>query len=277
MKKTKGPYRFPLSRHEAPSYMLYPGVLGHYRAGGTVSQCLWSLFSLHTETVNAWTVIFSLLFSIIGTTIVCFKFVTPIEMPSFLIFTLASVIHTPLSVGFHLLMPINIQTFNLWRRLDVLGIFMGSVCFTISLSYVVFPWWGVLINSSVALTIAIFASLHFWQLQMTTLDNKRHAMFIGSIIICYWFPMLYTLGRDIVSWSFTLSSVMVIGEITSLILGGLAFSTSWPQSIAPGRFDVFGHSHQMLHVAAMVAHTCKFVFLCTKTFLRDTLSFNSKF
>lgn len=157
---------------------------------------------------------------------------------------------------------LSVQVFNLWRRLDVIAIFFGSVCFATALCLVVFPWWATVLMSGVSSTIAIMASMHFWNVpDGHELDNGKHAAFIGSIILCYWIPMLYALVRDALNGRFTWSSGMVVGEVASLFVGGLLFAQSWPQKFAPGAFDVFGHSHQMLHVAAMIAHVCKFFFI----------------
>lgn len=101
------PLRYSVAAKDAPRYMLYPGVLGHYRVGGSPAQCLCSFFALHTESINAWTVVLSLVFAITASTWVCATG-TP-AIASYVIFACASVIHTPFSVGFHLFMPISIQ------------------------------------------------------------------------------------------------------------------------------------------------------------------------
>lgn len=148
----------------------------------------------------------------------------------------------------------------------MVAIFIGSSLFAVSLSYVVFQWWGVMIVGLFASGISLVASVHFWRLPDDhALDNTRHSMYVGSIILCYWFPMLYALIRDSIIGQFPLSSWMVIGEVVSIIVGGYAFAFSLPQKYAPGKFDVFGHSHQMLHIAAMVAHVCKFFFIFSKS------------
>lgn len=43
--------------------------------------------------------------------------------------------------------------------------------------------------------------------------------------------------------------------------GGLVYAKHWPEVWAPGRFDVVGHSHQWMHVAAFVAHWAEWRFL----------------
>jgi adiponectin receptor len=180
----------------------------------------------------------------------------------FVFFMLASIVHTPFSVGFHLFMPVSQKVFNLWRRLDVCAIFAGSVCFTVALSFFVLPLWGTLITSAIAVVLAAMAMSRFWQTpDDQALDYTKHAAFVGSIIMCYWFPMVFAIVRDSIGAVFSLSTGMALGEFVCLILGGFAFASMWPQKFYPGKFNVWGHSHQMLHVAAMMAHGFKFVFL----------------
>lgn len=259
---SSSPYRFPLIAAEAPSYMQYPGVLGRYRSGGTVRDCLWSLLSLHTETVNAWTVLLSCVFSIIATAYLTSGHIPTETMPIFWVFTASSLIHTPVSVGFHLLMPMSIHVFGRWRYLDVCAIFVGATLFTFSLAYFVLPLWATILDTLLGTAITTLAIYSFWGTPGDhVLDHSKHALFVGSIIMCYWVPMAIALVRDAIHLQFTLSSAMVIGEFSSLSFGGWAFATGWPQKHSPGKFDVFGHSHQMLHVCAMIGHVCKFVFI----------------
>ncbi|KAK1858473.1 hypothetical protein I4F81_001078 [Pyropia yezoensis] len=43
--------------------------------------------------------------------------------------------------------------------------------------------------------------------------------------------------------------------------GGLLYAKHWPELWAPGRFDVVGHSHQWMHIAAFMAHWAEWRFL----------------
>lgn len=94
-------------------------------------------------------------------------------------------------------MPISIKVFNLWRKLDVCVIFTVSILLTLSMAYYVLPWWGVLANVGVAGALAVVAVKLFWRTRDNeALDPTKHAAFVGLIILCYWFPMVYALGRD---------------------------------------------------------------------------------
>lgn len=51
------------------------------------------------------------------------------------------------------------------------------------------------------------------------------------------------------------------GTLASLTLSSLIYAGSWPERLAPGRFDCLGNSHQLMHVGIMAATACEFGFL----------------
>lgn len=255
-------FKHPVSAADAPTYMHYPFVTGMYRTGGNHMDCWRSLFSLHTETVNIWSMIFISVLSIFATSFVSTMYLDANSIPIFVIFTLSAVLHLPFSVGFHMFMPINIKVFNLWRRLDVLAIFAVSVLLTFSLAFFAMPWWGCLMNTLAASIVALYAMFSFWRIPDDhELDSTKHALFVGCIILCYWFPMAYGLIRDAVGCQFTLSSATAVGVFISLVCAGYCFATAFPQRLAPGWFNVWGHSHQMMHVGVVIAHMLEFLFI----------------
>ncbi len=107
----------------------YPYVLKGYRSGGTYSRCLAALFELHTETMNAWTMIVTALLSLVMLYSVVGSESGPAtwsEGVAFCALTGSVWLHMPWSVGFHLFRGINPQVYNLWRRLDQVFIFVVS-------------------------------------------------------------------------------------------------------------------------------------------------------
>lgn len=60
-------------------------------------------------------------------------------------------------------------------------------------------------------------------------------------------------AREAAMWGFVAAA--------SVGTGGLLYAKHWPELWAPGRFDVVGHSHQWMHVAAFVAHWAEWRFL----------------
>ena len=160
-------------------------------------------------------------------------------------------------------MPMSREVFIRWRKYDVAAIFLASIPLTFALAYFVFSWWGVLINTLVAAVVAVAAACVFWRTpEDHTIDPAKHAVFVGLIVLCYLTPRVVATIREATRRSFTLASGMTIGACASLFVGAWCFVRGWPQKHAPGRFDVWGHSHQIMHVGVMSAHICEFFFLC---------------
>jgi adiponectin receptor len=220
-----------------------------------------SLFQYHTETVNAWTMILTTVASVCATAVIsCLE---PDASFVFAVFTLSAVLHMPFSVGFHLFTPISISVFNLWRKMDVCAIFIVSILLTFSLAYYVLPWWGVLVNVGVAVAIAVAAVIFFWSTRDDeVLDPTMHAAFVGLIVLCYTFPMVYATSSSMRRGRMTVATAIItVGVFLSLGISAYCYSTGFPQCRAPGRFDVWGHSHQVMHAGVTVAHFLEFAFI----------------
>lgn len=115
----------------------YPYVLRGYRCGGTYARCAAALFEWHTETLNAWTMIWASCLSIFlltralstlkaagsSTTTSGSYWPGLPDQTAFWLLTTATVLHAPFSVCFHLFRGIRTDVYNLWRRLDQVFIF----------------------------------------------------------------------------------------------------------------------------------------------------------
>jgi hypothetical protein len=170
------------------------------------------------------------------------------------------------------------QVFNRWRRYDIVAIFNVSVLLTFSLSFYVLPWWGCLMNTAVAGIVAARNNAYIRRIpDELDLDPAEQSVRVASIVLCYWFPMALALVRDALDSRFTASSAAALGVLAGLVSSSWAYSTSWPQRLSPGSFDVWGHSHQLMHVGVMACHVLEFAFIwdnwqrshCTPTMKRN--------
>lgn len=245
-----------LSRAEAPPWSVYPFVLQRYRSGGSYLDNLMSLFMWHTETLNAWIMIAASTMSLLGTTYVCTNTQSS-SCKSLMLLTASALVHLPFSVGYHLFISMDRQVSNLWRRLDTCAIFWSSVLLAASLGSVVFPHWLQVVHVGGTAMIAWNASLQFWKTpdDIDQLDERSHVKLILSVVACYLGPMLIGATQNM------LMSMYTLGTIASLGLGSWMFATMWPQRRWPGRFDLIGHSHQLMHVCVLFAHLFEFLFV----------------
>eukprot|EP00877_Chromochloris_zofingiensis_P009723 jgi/Chrzof1/5003/Cz15g08060.t1 len=256
-------YRVDLTREEAPPHVTYPYVIRGYTSGGDYRRCCRALFEWHAETMNAWTMIaamavsLSLLLSVLHTEQPSFEDALP-----FLALTASVVIHAPLSVGFHLFRGINLETYSVWRRLDQIFIFQVSVLVCFGTAYYVFPWWVVLVTTAVAASIAQWGTQEIREMSPHYRRNRQEMVyFIGSIVMCYWFPMAYQSGLDLIAGQVTTAVLYAVATMVALQLGGFVFANGIPEKYFPGVFDIIGSSHQLMHVAAVVAHSLEYGFV----------------
>lgn len=248
------PYKFPVSHSETPPYAVYPYITSSYRSGGGYVDNLKSLFQLHTETVNAWSMIIASTGSLYASLMV--------NRTILYILTASALLHLPFSVGYHLFMSMDENTFNLWRRLDIIGIYSAGVLITYSIGYSVFPFWVCLANTLMASCVAFYASLQVWRMDHEhTIDPNAQVAFIGLIAACYMIPMYCAAIRDLMIPVISMSIISPVAVTGVLGFGGWAYATFWPQRIAPGTFDVWFHSHQIMHICIVICHALEYLFI----------------
>ena len=256
-------YRIGLTKEQAPPYVTYPFVLRGYRTGGSYKRCLQSLFEWHAETMNAWTMIVG---AIISTCLLLWTW-SSLELNfttglPFIALTTSVWVHMPFSVAFHLCRGMNPQVYNLWRRLDQVFIFQVSILLTFGISYHVYTWKGIAANTFAAFVVAQLATVDVWNLSPTYQRNRNHmVIFVGSIVMCYWFPMLYQAVADFLQGHFTEAAALAAATFAVLQLGGVIFAAGFPEKYFPGVFDAIGYSHQLMHVCASLAHILEYRFL----------------
>ena len=250
--------QFPVKSKDAPIYMQYIGVCNYYRVGGNYIECVKSLFYLHTETFNVWSVIISFMFSLFSS--IRSSYLIHDSWPAFLLFFFASLIHSPASLCLHLFMTISVETFRYWRKMDMLGIFTGSVCFTFALSYYVFPWWGIFFNTMTTFSLAVTALRKLINIpDHVPLHDPSLTIYTFSVIIAYWIPMAFILCYD--GMPLSIASMCAILELLFLSFAALSFASNWPQKRFPGKFDLIGNSHHIMRLCVMTAHINKFCFI----------------
>jgi predicted membrane channel-forming protein YqfA (hemolysin III family) len=212
--------------------------------------------------------------------------------------TLSCAAHAPFSVGFHLFRGMGPRTYNLWRRLDQAFIFLASVPMAWALAAWARggPFGGqgagsssgdyngllLLLGSPAAVATAAVASVvAVWAVAVVAAlkpgfrrDKRQMVLFVGTIVACYWAPMAAQAWHDVASASaaFSASSSVrfyhglgaaraALGVLLSLMAGAATYATGWPERRWPGRFDLVGSSHQLMHVGVVCAHAYKHAFL----------------
>eukprot|EP00879_Flechtneria_rotunda_P020331 GHRR01021381.1.p1 GENE.GHRR01021381.1~~GHRR01021381.1.p1 ORF type:complete len:222 (+),score=45.85 GHRR01021381.1:401-1066(+) len=181
----------------------------------------------------------------------------------FLALTASVLIHAPFSVGFHLFRGINLEVYNLWRRLDQIFIFLVSILLAFGLSWHVYSSWiGIALNTSAAAAVAVGACRELMALPP---HFQRHrgamVMFVGTVVMCYWFPMGYKAAQELSSGSITACAPIAVLTFAVLQIGGWVFAAGFPERFFPYTFDLALFSHQLMHVFACAAHVLEYWFV----------------
>lgn len=263
---------YNLTKNEVPLYLKEKNIYTGYRLNGDYYTCLLSLFKIHNETLNAWTMIIG---SIISSYYLyyymnLFQFSCNLDKIPFYCLWLSSILHMPLSVGNHLFLCINKKTFTLWKKIDLIGIFFVSVLLTYSFSYFIFK------NIFITLYLTLFSFL-IYSFATITISNKDynkginkllHTIGIGFAVCIYLLPIIiniiydfnnYNSFLDYINNSKYLYNIIII--LSSLFCGAILFILQIPEKYYPYKFDIIGNSHQLMHITLIIAHIAEYKYL----------------
>jgi adiponectin receptor len=238
---------YGLRSSDVPRWLRFDGIHTGYRYGGTYYNALLSLFVLHNECINAWTMLLGLVFSscafwfVVGTiqTSKTEQHVRETPLTAFAAFHASACLHVPFSVGYHLLMPLSKRVYNVWRKLDIMFIFIASVPLTYALSFFVFPRWATWALTATAASVAASAVKRVSRLKEgEPLHRSSHTRFIAMIAAVYYLPMACQGALDAASGSFSGVLLCVVCVPCALGLGGLAYVHNFPESAVPERLDL---------------------------------------
>lgn len=231
-------------------WMKFPHIEKGYRTGVTnYKHALFSLFSIHNESVNAWTMITSN-FIACGLFFYTVKYINT-DLTPFIIFFLASCIHLPFSVGYHLFLPISEKTRDFWRKLDITFIFISGTLFAFAFGYFVFDIHILLFF------ILIGVCLTCKYISLQTFNRTQITKLIGLIVLLYLFPMFFKAIRDMDLTAF----IYGISVTILLTISALCYATSWPECSYTGTYDIIGNSHNILHMGIMIAYILEYMFI----------------
>lgn len=239
-------------------------ILKYYRPpNGSFKQCFVSILGLHNETINIHShLIGSLLFFSLPawTYNVVFKeypTTNYYDMAVFSTFYFGVAICFLLSSSFHVI-NCHSQRINVFgNQLDYLGIVLLMWGATIPSVYYGFHdlvklrniYWTVV---SVLGGLCCAATVHP-KFRTPALRPYRSAMYA-----CLGFSGLVFMTHCIVIYGFAEANRRMSLDWMGLmglfnVLGAVAYGTRTPERFSPGKFDLYGSSHQILHVAVILA------------------------
>ena len=263
----------------APQWTTYPSVGVNkktYRKSKdypTYDACLASLFEWHTETLNAWTIlahgaIHVALFSFF----LASRTLRGVDLALFLTHTLVIAAHALLATGYHLFMPISIETHLLWRRLDAVGAYASFTATAALLTYYAFPaevFFSVL-GFSLLVQFAAYAEIVFLWTPQTYMTAYRHTTWYKMAVAALpqAVVLIYVGVSDIVEKKSALLPVISFSIVFFQLLGEDLHRRGIPERFAKGYGFPAGHA--LLHVCILACDALLLIFAITMRDRRKT-------
>ncbi|PYH40983.1 hemolysin III family protein [Aspergillus saccharolyticus JOP 1030-1] len=254
-----------LSYSEIPEwYQDNKFILDSYRpVSKSGYQCLLSLVALHNETVNIYSHLvpgtFFLIAEILIYQYLCTHYpeATVADYLVFSFFLLTASLCLLISATYHTLINHSKNISNLWLRLDYIGIAILILGDFISGIYMVFyyepllryVYWALIIF----LDLSIILVLLYPKFQGPCWRTFRVGIFI-SIGLSAFAPLIH--GTILFGFRAMIKQsgiIYYLAEGFILLTGAFIYTTKIPESIKPGKLDIYGSSHQLFHILVVLA------------------------
>ncbi|RAL04421.1 hemolysin III family protein [Aspergillus ibericus CBS 121593] len=254
-----------LSYDEIPEWYQDNEYIRHgYRpVSNSTHACFASWLYLHNETVNIYSHLIPAVFFLAGEGLFYqylqarYPDATLGDHAVFAFFLLTAVICLGMSATYHTLMNHSLHVSDLWLRLDYVGIIVLTLGDFVSGIYMVFYcepllrriYWGMIITLS-CITIVILLNPKFQGPRWRTF---RVCTFVGTGLSGFA-PLIH--GISVFGFAKMMEQSGMpyyLGEGALLILGALFYTMRIPESLRPGKFDIFGCSHQIFHILVVLA------------------------
>ncbi|KAJ5414978.1 hemolysin-III channel protein Izh2 [Penicillium cosmopolitanum] len=254
-----------LSYNEMPDFCQDNAfILDAYRpVSHSTRACFASLFSLHNETINIYSHLIPGILSLVAEGVMYHYLHTRYPKAAigdylvFAFFLLTATICLVTSATYHTLTNHSKNVSKLWLRLDFVGIIifiLGEFVSWIGMifyceSTVKWAYWAMMITLGFA-TILILMHPKFQDPRWRTF---RIFIFVG-IGLAGLAPLVH--GIIVFGFSKMVKQSGMLYYFTKgflLLLGTLFYTKRIPEALNPGKFDIFGASHQIFHILVVFA------------------------
>ncbi|KAI9163085.1 mPR-like GPCR protein [Paramyrothecium foliicola] len=251
-------------------YQHNPYIHGSYRpVFGSVLDCLRSLCHLHNESVNIYSHLVPAIVTLVGNYALAKYFSTYYPLASwadqlvFHLYLTTSTVCFGVSAAYHTLQCHSEFYHSLWIRLDYFSIILQILGSFISGLYISFycepvlqkTYWSM-IGSLGFLTCFIVLDP---RLQETKWRLLRMFSFIATGLSAFA-PIVHAITLFPYEQLEKQSGLRYYyAEGVLILLGCVFFGTNFPESWKPGKFDIWGSSHQWFHILVVLGaltHLC---------------------
>lgn len=243
---------------------------GHRPPLASFQACFWSIFRLHTETLNIWTHGVGCLFFIITSVYMflwtSYAHVDTIDKIMLGIFLTTAILCLGFSACYHTLSCHSHSVCLLFCKLDYCGIslliagsivpclYYGFYChFYSKIIYIV----ATLVLCAASLIVSFFDK--FSESQYRPVRAGVFTAFALSSVIpaVHWYVTHGGVAH--LGTAFQSAVFFILLMATLYITGVLFYALRIPERFYPGKFDLYFHSHTLFHIfvfAAAISHLC---------------------
>ncbi|PYH88023.1 hemolysin-III channel protein Izh2 [Aspergillus ellipticus CBS 707.79] len=244
-----------LPYHELPEWYRDNQFIHHgYRpVSHSIRACLASWRYLHNETFNIYShLVPALLFLLAAGAFnrslqARYPDATGSDHAVFAFFLLTAVIALGMSATYHTLINHSHRVCDLSLRFDLIGIVIRTLGDFVSGIYM-----GFYCESTLKRT--------YWAMLNHRFQGRRWRTLRACVFVATGLSGFAPLIHGIVLFGFPQTMKRsgmpcYLGEGLLLILGAILYTTRIPESLWPGRFDLFGSSHQIFHITVVLGTT----------------------
>lgn len=243
-------------------------LFGHRPPLASFKACFWSIFRLHTETMNIWThglgCICFLLLSIYLFVASAYATIPMIDKIMLGIFLSTAILCLAFSTCYHTLACHSHQVLILVCKLDYCGISLliaGSIVpclyyafycsFYSQITYTIMTIFLCAASVTVSFS-AKFSEPQYRPLRATVFFSYAFFSFIPAV---HWF-WVHSDDKTFYHSSFRTAIICLTAMAIFYIIGAIVYALRIPERFCPGKFDFYFHSHQLFHVFVILAAIC---------------------
>lgn len=257
--------RLPLLMgHQLPPDLREIAILGGYRPlQSTPRQCLQSVFFPTNETINVWTHLIPSMYFMWKLVTFCYSLdvsTTPYTW-AFVAYMVTACTYPFVSAMAHTFYVMSTFARKICFFLDYGALSFYS--FGVGLLYRAYAFPDTLLESQFC---DIFLLVCLLNALMSTVIACSSRFFTSRILMklfrfgafsfpWVWdnIPLIYRLAHADQLQS--VSEVHYMRQLVFSVLIGFLYTSHLPERLAPGKFDIVGHSHQLLHICGVLATT----------------------
>lgn len=249
-----------ISNHELPEYLQAsygPYIHNHFRPELSWKDALLSFFILHNESVNIWS--HTLGFFLMLAFTIDFYFASNSQYPKWPIYIyLCGTMYVMIvSTSAHLFCCMGKKVYNCVWKFDYTAITV--VMYTMYYPWVIYIFEYDPFITTIYLSLTGILAIIMFILGLSNVyqNPKYHSLQPVMFLLfgfCGLVPMIHS---AILFWT-SVYAVRYAFFLTFLqlflnLVGGLSFSFRFPERYFPGKLDILGNSHQIMHFAVIGA------------------------